>query len=131
MLSLDSCQGDSGGPIFQWTGKYWEQVGIVSHGRGCAVAGSPGIYTRLSYYYDWINDILKTNDEYIEPEIISTNKSSTVTIIHSSVTTTSTIFRTSNHSTYDISTTTTDNKRNSAYRFEINLFLFVIFLFLF
>ncbi|CAF1021641.1 unnamed protein product [Adineta ricciae] len=73
----DSCQGDSGGPIFRWTGKYWEQVGIVSHGRGCAVAGSPGIYTRLSYYYDWINDILKTNDEYIEPEIISTNKSST------------------------------------------------------
>ncbi|CAF4381653.1 unnamed protein product, partial [Rotaria sordida] len=31
-LFEDSCQGDSGGPIFQWTGQYWEQVGIVSYG---------------------------------------------------------------------------------------------------
>jgi secreted trypsin-like serine protease len=81
----DSCQGDSGGPIFQWTGQYWEQVGIVSHGRGCADADEPGIYTRLSYYYDWLNNILKTTNEHLEPEI-SPNKSfstSTVTITSS------------------------------------------------
>lgn len=60
--------GDSGGPIFQWAGQYWEQVGIVSHGAGCADAGYPGIYTRLSYYYDWINDILNTTNEHLEPQ---------------------------------------------------------------
>ncbi|CAF1109466.1 unnamed protein product [Rotaria sordida] len=63
----DSCQGDSGGPIFEWTGRYWEQVGIVSYGKGCADAGYPGIYTRLSYYYHWINDILQNQDEHLEP----------------------------------------------------------------
>ncbi|CAF2745169.1 unnamed protein product [Rotaria sp. Silwood2] len=67
----DSCQGDSGGPIFQWTGQYWEQVGIVSHGNGCAQPGYPGVYTRLSFYYDWINDILKNDNEHLEPQFSS------------------------------------------------------------
>ncbi|CAF3322035.1 unnamed protein product, partial [Rotaria sp. Silwood2] len=62
----DSCKGDSGGPILQWTGNYWEQVGIVSYGHGCAEPGYPGIYTRLSYYYDWINDILQNHGEHLE-----------------------------------------------------------------
>ena len=62
------CKGDSGGPIFQWAERYWEQVGIVSYGNGCAVSGNPGVYTRLSYYYDWIDDILKRDNEYLEPE---------------------------------------------------------------
>jgi len=63
--------GDSGGPIFQWTGQYWEQVGIVSYGDGCAQPGKPGVYTRLSYYYDWINNILKNDNEHLEPEFPS------------------------------------------------------------
>ncbi|CAF1150060.1 unnamed protein product [Adineta ricciae] len=50
----DACQGDSGGPIHQWLGDHWEQVGIVSFGNGCAEAQNPGIYTRLSFYHDWI-----------------------------------------------------------------------------
>jgi secreted trypsin-like serine protease len=57
---------DSGGPILQWTGNYWEQVGIVSYGYGCAAPGYPGIYTRLSYYYDWMNDILRSHGEHLE-----------------------------------------------------------------
>ncbi len=60
-------KGDSGGPIFQWAGQYWEQVGIVSHGEGCAEPNQPGVYTRISYYYDWINDILKNHNEHLEP----------------------------------------------------------------
>ncbi|XP_042228825.1 serine proteinase stubble-like [Homarus americanus] len=52
----DSCQGDSGGPLVtlnSGTGRY-QIIGIVSWGRGCGVAGSPGVYTRTSSYIDWI-----------------------------------------------------------------------------
>jgi secreted trypsin-like serine protease len=51
--------GDSGGPIHQWLNGHWEQVGLVSFGRKCAEAENPGVYTRLSFYYDWINSHVK------------------------------------------------------------------------
>ena len=71
--------GDSGGPILKWTGRYWEQVGIVSYGDGCAEPGKPGIYTRLSYYYDWISDILQQDNEFIEPTMTYATTASTMT----------------------------------------------------
>ncbi|CAF2572957.1 unnamed protein product [Rotaria sp. Silwood2] len=83
----DSCQGDSGGPILQWTGNYWEQVGIVSYGYGCADPDYPGIYTRLSYYYDWMNNILRSHGEHLEPWN-QTTISSTLTTSTSRATTT-------------------------------------------
>ena len=64
-----SFPGDSGGPIFQWAGQYWEQVGIVSYGDGCAQPGLPGVYTRLSYYYQWIEEILERDGEHLEPPV--------------------------------------------------------------
>ena len=54
----DACNGDSGGPLtrLQGHGKSAERVlvGIVSWGRGCALAGFPGIYTQVSQYRRWI-----------------------------------------------------------------------------
>jgi len=51
----DACQGDSGGPIFyEKEDGIFEQVGIVSWGRGCAQRNYPGIYSRISGVIDWI-----------------------------------------------------------------------------
>ncbi|MEC8537913.1 MAG: trypsin-like serine protease [Bacteroidota bacterium] len=52
----DSCQGDSGGPMVVLASdeQTYLQVGIVSWGYGCAEAGYPGVYARVSYFIDWI-----------------------------------------------------------------------------
>lgn len=53
----DSCQGDSGGPLVsRATGgdSAYSLIGIVSWGRGCALADFPGVYTEVSNYLDWI-----------------------------------------------------------------------------
>lgn len=42
----DSCQGDSGGPVVD---ENRVQVGIVSWGEGCALAGKPGVYAKVSH----------------------------------------------------------------------------------
>ncbi|MCZ4119333.1 serine protease [Streptomyces sp. H39-S7] len=48
----DACQGDSGGPLVV-RGKL---VGLVSWGTGCAEAGHPGVYTRISSFSALITD---------------------------------------------------------------------------
>ena len=52
----DSCQGDSGGPIVVSTNGTYEQLGIVSWGKGCAQSNAYGVYTNISYFDDWINE---------------------------------------------------------------------------
>ncbi|KAI7815140.1 Serine protease [Rhyzopertha dominica] len=47
----DACQGDSGGPLVVNS----VQVGIVSWGYGCAVAGYPGVYAHVGALRSWIS----------------------------------------------------------------------------
>lgn len=50
----DSCQGDSGGPMTCYANDERYLGGIVSWGRGCAGYFSPGVYTEVSYFVDWL-----------------------------------------------------------------------------
>ncbi|MBY8849034.1 trypsin-like serine protease [Saccharothrix sp. MB29] len=53
---VDTCQGDSGGPMFRRDNAgAWVQVGIVSHGNGCARPDNPGVYTEVSTFAAAIN----------------------------------------------------------------------------
>lgn len=53
-VGKDSCQGDSGGPLTrEEDGGVRSLVGVVSGGKGCG-AGKPAVYTRVSYYDEWI-----------------------------------------------------------------------------
>ncbi|XP_070494883.1 trypsin-1-like [Chironomus tepperi] len=55
----DTCQGDSGGPLQIVSNKakcIYSLVGITSFGRSCGLKNSPGIYTKVAAYIDWIED---------------------------------------------------------------------------
>lgn len=55
----DACQGDSGGPLVVDSGTCTKlQIGITSVGRECGLPYSPGVYTRVSYYVSWLEDII-------------------------------------------------------------------------
>jgi len=48
-------QADSGGPLMS---KEHHLVGVVSTGIGCARPGLPGIYTRVSKYVSWMQNVI-------------------------------------------------------------------------
>merc|ERR1711874_858017 len=55
----DACSGDSGGPLItEKKGvsgqKQFEQIGVVSFGKGCGDKEFPGVYARVTAQLDWI-----------------------------------------------------------------------------
>jgi len=58
-LSIDACSGDSGAPLLvvehDDNQGYFVAAGIVSYGnKQCDASISSGVYTRISFYLDWI-----------------------------------------------------------------------------
>ncbi|MDJ0381939.1 serine protease [Streptomyces sp. G-G2] len=48
----DACQGDSGGPLVV----QGRLIGLVSWGRGCGLADSPGVYTRIAPLIEFVGE---------------------------------------------------------------------------
>jgi secreted trypsin-like serine protease len=107
----DTCQGDSGGGLYAYDSKLqrYVVVGITSYGVGCASAGYPGIYTRISYFYNWIMANVKYNNNYLTTLKILTTTEKTTSLTRTtskaipltrttSKTTTKTILRTTKSS---------------------------------
>lgn len=56
---VDTCQGDSGGPLMYHSDQ-WQVVGIVSWGHGCGGPSTPGVYTKVTAYLNWIYNVRKS-----------------------------------------------------------------------
>ena len=58
----DACAGDSGGPLTVKRGEdnKWVLAGIISNGINCGQPNTPGVYTQVSAYVDWINAVINS-----------------------------------------------------------------------
>ncbi|XP_058060342.1 uncharacterized protein LOC131211022 [Anopheles bellator] len=58
-----TCVGDSGGPLQCRISKRgpWILVGITSFGSGCAFKNYPDVYTKISFYRQWIAETIRNN----------------------------------------------------------------------
>ena len=64
---IGSCSGDSGGPLLVPSGDQRQriQIGIVSYGKGdCTSLTYPGVYMRVSHYYERITEHMATVPEF-------------------------------------------------------------------
>lgn len=58
---IDSCQGDSGGGLLSLKNGRWNVYGVTSFGDECGKENAYGIYTRTSFYVNWIRKIVLNN----------------------------------------------------------------------
>jgi len=76
---VDTCQGDSGGPLFLSTSgnpqaNDFQVAGITSFGAGCADPNSPGGYTRVPIFTNYINGFVSGATAIMDiPSIVSQN----------------------------------------------------------
>ncbi|XP_061450632.1 chymotrypsin-like protease CTRL-1 [Rhineura floridana] len=56
-----SCQGDSGGPLVCQKGSAWTLIGIVSWGTTNCNVQAPAVYTRVSKFHSWIEQVVAYN----------------------------------------------------------------------
>ncbi|KAK4809558.1 LOW QUALITY PROTEIN: hypothetical protein QYF61_016990 [Mycteria americana] len=63
---VDTCQGDSGGPLL-YSGRHWQVVGIVSWGQGCGNPSTPGVYTSVRAYLNWIYAVRRVSAILLTP----------------------------------------------------------------
>lgn len=68
LLHGDSCQGNSGGGLVcqRETGR-WVLTGVVAGGYGCADPSSPALYTRVSRFRSWIDEVIDAQAHQGEP----------------------------------------------------------------
>ncbi len=68
LFCIDTCQGDSGGPLMKFSSsRRWILAGVTSFGKGCARAEHSGVYTRVTFYGEWINATIHAEDEFNDP----------------------------------------------------------------
>ncbi|EMP27808.1 Hepatocyte growth factor-like protein [Chelonia mydas] len=56
---VGACEGDYGGPLACLTHDCWVLEGIITPMRLCARKDQPAIFTRVSFYVDWINKVMR------------------------------------------------------------------------
>ncbi|XP_032680376.1 uncharacterized protein LOC116848411 isoform X2 [Odontomachus brunneus] len=56
---IDTCDGDSGGPLACHHNGAFTLYGITSWGQHCGKANKPGVYVRVAYYRQWIDQKIK------------------------------------------------------------------------
>ena len=64
LLHDDSCQGNSGGGLVcqEETGR-WVLTGVVAGGYGCGDPSSPSLYSRVSRFRSWIDEVIDARAE--------------------------------------------------------------------
>uniref|UniRef100_A0A8C9GGH9 Peptidase S1 domain-containing protein n=1 Tax=Piliocolobus tephrosceles TaxID=591936 RepID=A0A8C9GGH9_9PRIM len=56
---LAQCPGDSGGPLVCYLPTAWVLVGLASWGLDCWHPAYPSIFTRVTYFTNWIDEVMR------------------------------------------------------------------------